>query len=103
MNAKGLIDSAVEHARSRASVKAAFGEPLRVDGKTFIPVAKVPVKDAQLGVAEPIGVVQISGTTTKYVAFGQTRRFAWIAAISAAVGLFVGRVLRRRSDWKVWF
>jgi uncharacterized spore protein YtfJ len=40
MSAKGLIDSAMEHLRTSASVKTVYGEPVRVDGKTFIPVAK---------------------------------------------------------------
>lgn len=103
MNTKRLIDSAVEHERARASVKAVFGEPLRVDGKTFIPVAKLPAAESQGAAAQPLGVVEISGARTKYVGFGQTKRFAWIAAISAALGLLVGRVLGRRGWWRTGF
>jgi len=103
MKTKGLIDSAIEHERARASVKAVFGEPLRVDGKTFIPVAKLPADPSAGAAAQPLGVVEISGTRTKYVGFGQARRFAWIAAISAALGLLVGRVLGKRRWWKVEF
>ena len=97
MRAKGLIDSAVEHIRTSASVKTVFGEPVRVNGKTFIPVAKVPAPDAVGATARPIGVVQVSETETKFLSFGQTRRFAWVAAISAALGLVVGRLVRRRG------
>ena len=97
MRAKGLIDSAVEHVRTNASMKQVFGEPVQVDGKTFIPVAKVPARDAVGVAARPIGVVEVSATETKFVAFGQTKRFAWVAAISAALGLLVGRLFRRRG------
>lgn len=97
MRVKGLIDSAVEHVRTNASMKQVFGEPVRVDGKTFIPVAKVPAKDAVGVAARPIGIVEVSATETKFVAFGQTKRFAWVAAISAALGLLVGRLFRRRG------
>lgn len=121
MSAKGLIDSAVEHLRTSASVKTVYGEPVRVDGKTFIPVAKVaygfgggtgkqprtgdekappgdvPAEGAGGGVAaKPVGVVEIGGGETKFVSFGQTKRLAWAAAIGSAVGLFVGMLLGRR-------
>jgi len=38
---KELIDSAVDHLRASAGVKTVYGEPVVVDGKTIIPVAKV--------------------------------------------------------------
>lgn len=100
MRTKGFIESAVEHVRASASLKTVFGEPVRVDGKTFIPVAKVPAKApaGPAAAAKPIGVVEISGTEAKFVAFGQAKRFAWVAAISAAIGLFVGRVFGRRDE-----
>ena len=97
MRIKGMIDSAVEHVRTSASMKTVFGEPVRVDGKTFIPVAKVPAKDAVGAAARPIGVVEVGATKTKFLAFGQTKRFAWVAAISAALGLVVGRLFGRRG------
>jgi uncharacterized spore protein YtfJ len=103
MNTKGLIDSALEHERARAGVKTVFGEPVRVDGKTFIPVAKMPADKSSGSAAQPLGVVEISGDRTKYVGFGQTKRLGWIAAISAAVGLLVGRILGRRKGWRAGF
>jgi uncharacterized spore protein YtfJ len=121
MSAKGLIDSAVEHLRTSASVKTVYGEPVHVDGKTFIPVAKVaygfgggtakqragdektatpgqvPAEGAAGGVAaKPVGVVEIGGGETKFVSFGQTKRLAWAAAIGSAFGLFMGMILGRR-------
>lgn len=41
MSAKELIDGAVEHLRTSASVKAVYGEPIVTEGKTVIPVARV--------------------------------------------------------------
>jgi uncharacterized spore protein YtfJ len=99
MRTKGLIDAAVEHVRANASLKTVFGEPVRVDGKMFVPVAKVAAKEsATKAAARPIGVVAISDTDAKFVSFGQGKRFAWVAGISAAIGLIVGRVLGRRKE-----
>ena len=97
MTTKRLIDSALEHVRTNASMKAVFGEPVRADGRTLIPVAKVAGKDGVGAVARPIGVVEVTAAETKFLAFGQTKRFAWVAAISAALGLLVGRLVRRRG------
>src|SRR5574342_1259689 len=41
MSTKELIDGAVEHLRTSASVKTVYGTPITSDGKTIIPVAKV--------------------------------------------------------------
>lgn len=99
MRTRKLIDAAVEHVRANASLKTVFGEPVRVDGKTFVPIAKVPAKEpAAKGAARPIGVVAISDTDAKFVSFGQGKRFAWVAGISAAIGMIVGRVFGRRKE-----
>jgi len=122
MSTKGLIDSAVEHLRTSASVKTVYGEPVIHDGKTIIPVAKVAygfgggsgkqpgpagegkgeaaetaAEGAGGGVAaKPIGVVEIGGGETKFVSFGQTKRLAWVAAIGSGLGLLLGLMLGRR-------
>jgi uncharacterized spore protein YtfJ len=41
MSAKELIEGAVEHLRTSASVKTVYGEPIVTEGKTVIPVARV--------------------------------------------------------------
>lgn len=125
MSTKELIDSAVDHLRASASVKTVYGEPVVVDGKTIIPVAKVaygfgggvgakrhppaaePGKEpvatetgegAGGGVAaKPVGVVEISGQETKFVPFGQAKRLAWALGIGSGLGLLLGLVLGRRS------
>jgi uncharacterized spore protein YtfJ len=125
---KELIDSAVDHLRASAGVKTVYGEPVVVNGKTIIPVAKVaygfgggvgpqrraPAAEqgkepiaAEAGegaggggggvAAKPVGVVEISGQETKFVPFGQAKRFAWALAIGSGLGLVLGMVLGRRS------
>lgn len=123
MRTKEVIDSAVEHLHVRASVKTVYGDPVAVDGKTIIPVAKVaygfgggigtkktpvgpegkpPVADesgegAGGGVsAKPVGVVEISGAETKFVPFAQTRKLTIATAIGSAFGLLFGFFLGRR-------
>ena len=99
MSAKRLIAAAVEHVRASAAVKTVFGDPIRVDGKTFIPVAKLPTKESTAGpaAAQPLGVVEIRGTHTRFLPFGQGKRLAWIAAVSTAVGLVIGRLFGKRT------
>jgi uncharacterized spore protein YtfJ len=41
MSAKDMIDGAIEHLRTSASVKAVYGDPIVTEGKTVIPVARV--------------------------------------------------------------
>ncbi len=67
---------------------ARTGEPVVIDGKTIIPVAKV---------ADGFGIVEVSEQETKFVPFGQTKRLAWAAANSSGLGLLVGLLLGRRA------
>ncbi|HVH11247.1 MAG TPA: spore germination protein GerW family protein [Gemmatimonadales bacterium] len=124
MSTKDLIDSAVEHLRASAGVKTVYGDPVVIDGKTIIPVAKVAyglgggtgTRKAQSGngskepaaseavegagggiAAKPVGVVEISGDETKFVAFAQAKKLAWAAGIASLTGFALGRLLRRRA------
>jgi len=118
MSTKELIESAVEHLQTTASVKKVYGEPVVVDGKTVIPVAKVALgfgggaghrkSESATGADEagegtgggvratPIGVVEISGQETKFIPFGQTKKLAMVALVSSGIGLGLGWLLRRR-------
>lgn len=125
MSTKELIDSAVEHLHASASVKAVYGEPVRMDGKTIIPVAKVAygfgggtgTKKTAVGLegktpaagesgegagggltAKPIGVLEISGDETKFVPFAQTKKLTIAAAIGSGLGLVLGFLLGRRRN-----
>ncbi len=126
MSTKELIESAVDHLRTSASVKTVYGEPVVVDGKTIIPVAKVaygfgggtgtkkaPGPAAEEGkepaggasgegagggvAAKPVGVVEITGEETKFVPFSQTKKLAIVAAIASGLALGLGLLLGRRG------
>lgn len=116
MSTKQLIDSAVEHLRASASVKTVYGEPVAVDGKTIIPVARVaygfkkkretdgkPESGPSAGgvSAKAVGVVEISGEETRFVPVAQGKKLAAIAAIGSGVGLVLGWVLGRRAKQNV--
>jgi uncharacterized spore protein YtfJ len=121
MSAKQLIDGAVEHLRTSASVKTVYGVPIVVDGKTVIPVAKVaygfgggsgtgtagknghgiPLEGEGAGggvAAKPVGVVEITGQETKFVQFGQPKKLAIMALVGTGLGLVLGWLLGRKAD-----
>jgi uncharacterized spore protein YtfJ len=121
MSTKELIDSALEHLQTAASVKKVYGDPVVIDGKTIIPVARVALgfgggmghkkmegasghetgageagEGAGGGViAKPIGVVEISGQETKFIPFGQTKKLTIVALISSGIGLGLGWLFHR--------
>lgn len=118
MSAKELIGSAVEHLRTSASVKTVYGDPVVVDGKTIIPVARVaygfgggvgrkekgdghqPSEGEGAGgvvSAKPVGLVEISGEETKFVPFGQTKKLALAGLMGSGLGLILGLVLGRKN------
>ncbi|HEU5261193.1 MAG TPA: spore germination protein GerW family protein [Gemmatimonadales bacterium] len=123
MSTKELIDSAVQHLRTSASVKTVYGEPVVIDGKTIIPVAKVaygfgggtgtkkapPGEAGKEAVAEagegagggvaakPVGIVEVTGQETKFLPFGQAKKLAIAAAIGSGLGLVLGVLLGWRS------
>jgi uncharacterized spore protein YtfJ len=115
MTAKELIESAVAHLRSTATVKTVYGEPVVAEGKTIIPVARVAFgfgggsgaskTDAENHIpsgagggmrAKPVGVVEITPHETKFVAFGLKKRLATAALLGSGIGLGLGFALRRR-------
>jgi uncharacterized spore protein YtfJ len=124
MSAKDLIEGAVEHLQTSASVKTVYGAPITAEGKTVIPVAKVaygfgggsgsgthfkkkdangkqPVENEGEGAgggvaARPVGVVEITEAGTKFVQFGATKKLAFTALIGAGIGGLVGWLLGRQ-------
>jgi uncharacterized spore protein YtfJ len=124
MSTKELIESAVEHLQTSASVKTVYGDPVVIDGRTIIPVARVAYgfgggtgtkkgaegsEDAEPGAdqvgegagggmsAKPVGVVEIGPEETKFVAFGNAKRLAITALIGSGIGLLAGFLLRGRT------
>ena len=106
MEMQELLESAVSH----AGVRTVFGEPIQAEGKTLIPVAKIglgfgfgtgrreqPAEGtgggAGLG-ARPVGVLEVTRESTRFIAIGSRRGMALALAAGFALGLGVGR--RRR-------
>ncbi|HET7248270.1 MAG TPA: spore germination protein GerW family protein [Gemmatimonadales bacterium] len=125
MSAKELIEGAVDRLRASASVKSVYGDPITVDGKTVIPVAKVaygfgaghgsgthqkktangktPVEGEGEGAgggvaARPVGVVEITGQETKFVQFGAPKKLAITALVGAGLGVGLGLLLGRKFN-----
>ena len=123
MSAKELIEGAVEQLRNSASVKTVYGDPIVVDGKTVIPVAKVaygfgaghgsgthekktpdgkaPVEGEGEGAgggvaAKPVGVVEITSQETKFVQFGAPKKLMITALVGAGLGVGLGLLLGRK-------
>lgn len=93
MGTKQLIDSAVERLRTSASLKTVYGEPVVIDGKTVIPVAKV----GAAGESKPVGVVEVRGDEARFVPVAQTKKLTIVAAVGSWLGLMFGFLLGRRS------
>jgi len=100
MKTRELIDSAVQHLHTRASMKNVYGEPIVFDGKTVIPVAKVESGSTETGggAARPIGIVEITGRETKFVRFGQTKKLSIAATLGSGLGFVLGLLLGRRTQ-----
>lgn len=125
MSAKELIEGAVDRLRASASVKSVYGDPITVDGKTVIPVAKVaygfgaghgsgthqkktangktPVEGEGEGAgggvaARPVGVVEITGQETKFVQFGAPKKLMITALVGAGLGVGLGLLLGRKFN-----
>ena len=99
MNASELLQKIGETLGSTATVKSVFGEPIHVNGKTVVPVAKIAYgfgggfgtgKDGAIadrqgeggggggGVrAFPAGALEITDTSTRFVPFVN---LTWLAA-----------------------
>ena len=115
------VQSIVEKLQTSASVKTVYGEPIKVDGKTIVPVARVAYcfgmcscgkkgeeqeqqgKDQQscggggggLSV-RPAGVLEITEGETRFIPIGIGRKLAG----ALLVGLFLGVLIagKRSKD-----
>lgn len=120
MSIQQFFRSLGEHLQTGAGIKTVYGDPVAVEGKTIIPVARVGygfgggsrakkrgTSEEQKGSAEgeesgggggfgasPVGVVEITREDTKFISIGDERRMAWALIIGLFLGIFIGR---RRS------
>jgi len=93
MSATRLIEGALDKVRATAGVKTVYGEPITLDGKTIIPIAKV---GAGVGAdAAPVGVVEVSEQETKFVPINVRKKLTIAGALGAATGMLFGLFLGR--------
>ncbi len=115
MNATELLEKIGESLGSAATVKSVFGEPVHAEGKTVVPVAKVAygfgagAGQKRLNSADgpdagsgggggggvgvfPAGVLEITGTRTRFIPFIDLR----LLAGAFAAGVVVGKMLFSR-------
>ena len=117
MSIEQFFQSVMDRLHSSASVKTIYGEPIVVDGKTVIPVARVTygfgggegIKKKATGeekeiertgegvgggvIASPVGVVEITQKGTRFIPFGGKRKLG--GALIA--GLFLGFIIGKGS------
>lgn len=115
MNAIDLLQRIGETLGTTATVRSVFGEPIHVNGKTVVPVAKVSYafgggagegRDSAHAARQgeggggggavrafPAGVLEITDTTTRFVPF---TNLTWIVAAVAAGAALGGLIAIRR-------
>jgi len=115
MSEQDLIQLLAERLGSHANVKAVYGDPIVLEGKTVIPVAKIAYGfgggsgrgkraegteqpnwgEGQGGgggvVAKPVGVVEITPEGTRFIHRRQGRKLAGVLLIGLALGFLMGR------------
>lgn len=113
-----FFQSLGERLHGSASVKTVYGEPIVVEEKTIIPVARVAygfgggLRSRTKGeggaqqrdgneeggggglAASPVGVVEITQEDTRFIPIGEERKLAWALIAGLFLGIFLGR---RRS------
>lgn len=115
MSLARVLASLTDHLQSGASVKAVFGEPIEVAGRTLIPIAKVrygfgagagkpregvgDAKTAEGGggggaSAGPVGVLEVTDEGTRFIPTRSNTKVYGAAAAGLLVGLWLAR--RRR-------
>ena len=111
-----------ERLETSASVKMVYGEPVSIEGKTIIPVARVRygfgagggfvsnVRDNSDSGAEdsgggggggievtPVGIIEITAGETRFIPFGERRRIVRVLVIGTLIALFLLRRRKRRK------
>lgn len=113
MNAKEVVQNIFEKIQN-LGVKTVYGEPVAFEGKTIIPVAKVQygfgggcgtetekeggeteVKEGSGGGGgvnvKPVGVVEITGSETRFISFGRGKVIAGAVLGGVLFGLLMSK------------
>lgn len=113
--ASELIQSISEKLSDSANIKKIFSEPIDVDGKKVITVARVSygfgggsgknpngTTEAEGSgggggvMAKPIGMIEITKDSTKYIPFEDIKKFIGYLVGGIAIGWFITRRMRKR-------
>jgi uncharacterized spore protein YtfJ len=113
--ASELIQDISERLSDSANIKKIFSEPIEIEGKKIITVAKVsygfgggsgknPNGSSEAegsggggGVmAKPVGMIEITKDATKYIPFDDIKKFLGYLAGGIFVGWFIARKMRKR-------
>lgn len=109
MDPKELLQTIAERVQSSASVKTIVGEPIRAEGKTLIPFARVAYGFGAGGGHEPsggggggggvrvspIGVLEVTPDRTRFIRIGVKRRVLAAFFAGLAAGWLALRCRRR--------
>jgi len=113
MSFKETIQSIIDRLQGTASVKTVYGEPIKIENKTLIPVAKIAYgfgagsgsskeENEQGGgggggiAVRPKGVLEITQEETRFISFDETRNMI----IGLILGLFLGFMIMRKTSKK---
>ncbi len=110
MDTAEVLSKIGESLRSSATVRSVFGEPIQVEGKTIVPVAKVAYGFGAGGGQEiahqgtgggggggvrvsPVGVLEITPVRTRFLRYADSR----LPMAAFVAGVLLGRLLLRRK------
>ena len=92
------LETILEPISRSASVKSIYGDPISVNGKTIIPVARIAYGfggGSGGGVyAQPVGVLEVSDTDTRFIALSDRKRLAGAVLVGFCLGAFWARSRR---------
>jgi len=112
MSVPEVFRSLLERLQGTASVKTVYGDPIAAAGKTIIPVAKVgfgfgggsgakhqenvPLGKEGIGCgggvgARPIGVVEVTPETTRFIPIGNGKAIAGAVLFGFLLGMLFAR------------
>ncbi|MGD1068746.1 MAG: spore germination protein GerW family protein [Bryobacteraceae bacterium] len=113
-----IFKTITEPLQSSAAVKSVFGEPVTIQGKTVIPVARIAygfgggsgkrAHEVRPGegegggggvVATPLGVFEVTESETRFIPLHENRKFLASALAGLIIGfLWARRVKRKEKD-----
>jgi uncharacterized spore protein YtfJ len=110
-----ILHSIGERFQAGGTVKNVFGDPIVIEGKTIIPVACVKYGFGAGGGGstsqehsggggggglrtEPVGVVEITASETRFITFFDPKRVLVTAGIGFILGMMFSRMRRKRKE-----